>query len=66
MWQVMIRVRGETAFAGNGLRYAEWWDAEEAARDLACRWAAVDEWEIVEDEQRSTPEEAEHLADYFA
>jgi len=35
-------------WCGNALRYDTREQAEEAARDLACRWSAVQSWRVIE------------------
>lgn len=48
MYKVEVRVKGETTFAGNGLRFQTEDEATNYAKDLAGRWTAVEEYRVVE------------------
>jgi hypothetical protein len=45
-WKVWVRTTGEDSWATNSMVYATREEAEEAAKDLYCRWMAVKEWSV--------------------
>ena len=47
-YRVLVRVKGESRFVGNGLRFDTECEAERYARDLFGRWTAVEEWKTEE------------------
>lgn len=51
-WKVEVRVKGDTEFVSNGLRFETQRDAEQYGRDLYSRWLAVEEWRAVEEHWR--------------
>jgi hypothetical protein len=48
MWIVKVRVRGESKFAGNGMKFDNHAAALAYINDLASRWATVEAWAIEE------------------
>jgi hypothetical protein len=49
MWIVQVRVRGESKFAGNGMKFDTSAEAMEWMRRLASRWTLVEAWAIEEE-----------------
>lgn len=47
-YRVEVRAKGETTFAGNGLRFPDLQSAHDYATDLWSRWTAVEAWRIVD------------------
>ncbi len=47
-YRVEVRVKGESSFNGNGLRFPDLQSAYDYATDLYSRWTAVDAWRTVD------------------
>lgn len=46
-YAVEVAVRGDPKFYGNALKFDSVSAAETYAKDLYCRWTAVDTWRVV-------------------
>ena len=47
-FKVAVKVRGESGWSYNALRFPTREEAEAYARNLASRWMGVEKWEIQE------------------